>query len=129
MAVDRGNLMTPFPNVYAVGDVVDIPMAKAGVFAENAAGVVADDIRARVRGEVLERRYEGEGNCFLEFGGGRVAQGGGQLPRRPGADGAARRPVRGSRRGEEDVRLDPARALVRFAYAVISSASRAASDV
>ena len=74
VAVDRGNLMTPFPNVYAVGDVVDIPMAKAGVFAENAAGVVADDIRARVRGEVLERRYEGEGNCFLEFGGGRVAK-------------------------------------------------------
>ena len=74
VAVDRDNLMTPFPNVYAVGDVVDIPMAKAGVFAENAAGVVADDIRARVRGEVLQRRYEGEGNCFLEFGGGRVAK-------------------------------------------------------
>ena len=74
VAVDHDNLMTPFPNVYAVGDVVDIPMAKAGVFAENAAGVVADDIRARVRGEVLQRRYEGEGNCFLEFGGGRVAK-------------------------------------------------------
>jgi sulfide:quinone oxidoreductase len=44
------------------------------VFAENAAGVVADDILARLRGEVLERRYEGEGNCYLEFGGGRVAK-------------------------------------------------------
>src|SRR5438093_21129 len=58
VVLDRGNLMTPFPNVYAVGDVVGIPMAKAGVFAENAAGVVADDIRARLRGEVLDRRYE-----------------------------------------------------------------------
>lgn len=69
VAVDRDNLMTPFPNVYAVDDIVGIPMAKAGVFAENAAGVVGDDIRARLRGEVLQRRYEGEGNCFLEFGG------------------------------------------------------------
>jgi sulfide:quinone oxidoreductase len=74
VAVDHGNLMTPFPDVYAVGDVVAIPMAKAGVFAENAAGVVADDILARLRGETLERRYEGEGNCYIEFGSGRVAK-------------------------------------------------------
>jgi sulfide:quinone oxidoreductase len=74
VAVNRDNLMTPFPDVYAVGDCVDIPMAKAGVFAENAAGVVADDIAARLRGETLGRRYEGEGSCFLEFGGGRVAK-------------------------------------------------------
>jgi sulfide:quinone oxidoreductase len=74
VAVDRDTLMTPFPDVYAVGDVVGIPMAKAGVFAENAAGVVADNIIARHRGETVERRYEGEGNCYLEFGGGRVAR-------------------------------------------------------
>ena len=74
VAVNRGNLMTPFPDVYAVGDVVDIPMAKAGVFAENAAGVVADDITARLRGEELGRSYEGEGNCYIEFGSGRVAK-------------------------------------------------------
>ena len=74
VAVDSGNLMTRFPNVYAVGDVVGLPMAKAGVFAENAAGVVADDIEARLRGGSLERRYEGEGNCYIEFGGGRVAK-------------------------------------------------------
>ena len=74
VAVDRANLMTPFPDVYAVGDCVAIPMAKAGVFAENAAGVVADGIAARLRGEELGRRYEGEGNCYIEFGGGRVAK-------------------------------------------------------
>jgi sulfide:quinone oxidoreductase len=74
VAVDRGSLMTPFPDVYAIGDVVGIPMAKAGVFAENAAGVVADDILARLRGETSERRYEGEGNCYIEFGSGRVAK-------------------------------------------------------
>jgi sulfide:quinone oxidoreductase len=74
VAVDRNTLMTPFPDVYAVGDVVALPMAKAGVFAENAAGVVADDIVARLRGETSERRYEGEGNCYIEFGSGRVAK-------------------------------------------------------
>jgi sulfide:quinone oxidoreductase len=74
VAVDRDTLMTPFPDVYAVGDVVGIPMAKAGVFAENAGGVVADNIVAQLRGETLTRRYEGEGNCYIEFGSGRVAQ-------------------------------------------------------
>jgi sulfide:quinone oxidoreductase len=74
VAVDRDNLLTPFPDVYAVGDCVGLPMAKAGVFAENAAGVAADHIVARLRGETLGRRYEGEGNCYLEFGSGRVAK-------------------------------------------------------
>jgi sulfide:quinone oxidoreductase len=74
VAVDRDNLQTPFPDVYAVGDCVGIPMAKAGVFAENAAGVAADDIIARLHGETLGRRYEGTGNCYLEFGSGRVAK-------------------------------------------------------
>jgi len=73
VSVDRDTLLTPFPDVYAVGDCVAIPMAKAGVFAENAAGVAADGIIARFRGEELGRRYEGEGNCYLEFGSGRVA--------------------------------------------------------
>jgi sulfide:quinone oxidoreductase len=74
VAVDRDTLMTPFPDVYAVGDVVGIPMAKAGVFAENAAGVVADGIVARVRGDESQRRYEGQGNCYIEFGSGRVGK-------------------------------------------------------
>jgi sulfide:quinone oxidoreductase len=74
VAVDRANLMTPFPDVYGVGDIVNIPMAKAGVFAENAAGIVAEDIGARLHGMKLERGYEGEGNCYLEFGGGKVGR-------------------------------------------------------
>jgi sulfide:quinone oxidoreductase len=74
VAVDHDTLETPFPDVYGVGDCVAIPMAKAGVFAENAAGVAADHIIARLRGEEPSRRYEGEGNCYLEFGSGRVAK-------------------------------------------------------
>jgi sulfide:quinone oxidoreductase len=74
VTVDPDNLLTPFPDVYAVGDVAGLPMAKAGVFAENAADVVADDIAARLHGETLGRRYEGQGNCYIEFGSGRVAK-------------------------------------------------------
>jgi sulfide:quinone oxidoreductase len=70
--VERHNLATRFPDVYAVGDVTALPMAKAGVFAEAAARVVADDITARLRGDVLERPYQGAGACYIEFGGGKV---------------------------------------------------------
>jgi len=72
--VDHSNLATRFPDVYALGDVVSMPMAKAGVFAENAAVIVADDITARLRGDVLQHRYEGAGSCYLEFGGGMVGK-------------------------------------------------------
>ena len=70
--VERHNLATRFPDVYAVGDITALPMAKAGVFAEAAARVVADDIAARLRGDVLDRSYEGAGTCYLELGGGMV---------------------------------------------------------
>jgi sulfide:quinone oxidoreductase len=72
--VEHANLSTRFPDVYALGDVAGAPVAKAGVFAENAAGVVADDITARLRGEAPRRRYEGAGSCYLEFGGGMVGK-------------------------------------------------------
>ena len=71
--VEKTNLATRFPDVYAVGDITGLPMAKAGVFAEAAARVVADDISARLRGDALDRSYEGAGTCYLEFGGGMVA--------------------------------------------------------
>jgi sulfide:quinone oxidoreductase len=72
--VDRANLATRFPGVYAIGDLVALPMAKAGVFAEAAARVVAEDIAAGLHGTKLERPYEGAGNCFIEFGGGMVGK-------------------------------------------------------
>jgi sulfide:quinone oxidoreductase len=72
--VDHGNLTTRFPDVYALGDVAGAPVAKAGVFAEAAAAVVAEDIAARLRGDVLQRRYEGAGSCYIEFGGGLVGK-------------------------------------------------------
>jgi sulfide:quinone oxidoreductase len=72
--VNHTNLATRFPDVYALGDVTGLPMAKAGVFAEAAAAVVADDIAARLRGEELQQPYEGAGSCYIEFGGGMVGK-------------------------------------------------------
>jgi sulfide:quinone oxidoreductase len=72
--VDRTNLATRFADVYAVGDVAAAPVAKAGVFAESAAAVVADDIAARLHGDALQRPWDGAGSCFIEFGGGAVGK-------------------------------------------------------
>jgi len=72
--VDRANLATRFADVYALGDLAGLPMAKAGVFAEAAARVVADDIAARLAGTEPPPPYEGVGNCFVEFGGGIVGK-------------------------------------------------------
>ena len=72
--VDHTNLRTRFQDVYALGDVSGAPVAKAGVFAEAAARVVADDITARLHGGELKRPYDGAGNCYIEFGGGMVGK-------------------------------------------------------
>ena len=72
--VKRANLATRFPGVYAMGDVAGLPMAKAGVFAEAAARVVAEDIAAGLRSGEPPPPYEGAGNCYIEFGGGLVGK-------------------------------------------------------
>jgi sulfide:quinone oxidoreductase len=72
--VDHANLATAHPGVYALGDVAGLPNPKAGVFAEAAARVVADDIAARLAGRAPPAPYDGAGNCYVEFGGGLVGK-------------------------------------------------------
>jgi sulfide:quinone oxidoreductase len=74
--VDQTNLRTQFPNVYALGDVSSGPrtVPKAGIFAESAALVVADDIAAEISGEEPPAPYEGWGICYAEFGNGLVSK-------------------------------------------------------
>ena len=72
--VNRTNLATRYPGVYALGDVAGLPMAKAGVFAEAAARVVAQNIAAGLRCGEPPPPYEGAGNCYVEFGGGLVGK-------------------------------------------------------
>jgi len=72
--VEKTNLATQFDGVYAIGDVAAAYTAKAGVFAERAAAVVADDITARLHQTPPPPPYDGAGECFIEFGRGEVAK-------------------------------------------------------
>lgn len=74
--VDQANLRTSFPQVYALGDVCTGPrtVAKAGIFAEAAALVVADDIAATISDREVPAPYEGSGICYAEFGEGLVSK-------------------------------------------------------
>ena len=57
VSVDRHSLETPFPGVYAIGDVVAIPLTlgkplpKAGVFAHAEAEIVAKNIARTITGQ------------------------------------------------------------------------------
>jgi sulfide:quinone oxidoreductase len=73
IAVDKATLATKFPGVYAVGDINNAPVPRAGVFAESAARTVADEIIARIRGGDVEP-YDGAGSCYVEFGGDKVGR-------------------------------------------------------
>ena len=74
--VDQTNLRTTFPGVYALGDVCTGPrtVPKAGIFAESAARVVADDIAAVITGAEPPAPYAGSGVCYAEFGNGLVSK-------------------------------------------------------
>jgi sulfide:quinone oxidoreductase len=89
VAVDRHTLETRFPRVYALGDVVSIPLAmgkplpKAGVFAHGQAEVVAQNIAALVLQKAPLARFLGHGECFVEVGHGRAGRGAGDFYAEP----------------------------------------------
>jgi len=72
--VDPRTLATRFPGVYAIGDVTGIDVAKAGVFAEAAARVVAQILIAEYQGGEKPPPFAGAGSCYVEFGGNRVGR-------------------------------------------------------
>lgn len=72
--VDKTNLKTEFPGVYAIGDVNGVGTPKAGVFAEGAAKVAALSIVADFLSSQKPAAYNGAGICYIEFGGDRVGK-------------------------------------------------------
>jgi sulfide:quinone oxidoreductase len=89
VSVDRYTLQTRWPNVYAIGDVVSIPLAlgkplpKAGVFAEREGDIVARNIAAAIAGAGAHARFDGYGECFIEIGDGKAGFGGGDFYAEP----------------------------------------------
>ncbi|HTK82155.1 MAG TPA: FAD-dependent oxidoreductase [Bacteroidota bacterium] len=72
--VARENLMTKFPNVYAIGDVTSVGTPKAGVFAEGAGKIAAAAIIADFKSGKPPAPYAGTGSCYIEFGEGKVGR-------------------------------------------------------
>jgi len=96
--VDRHTLQTRWPRVYAIGDVVSIPLAlgkplpKAGVFAHREADVVAENIAHEIAGKPASARFNGHGECFIEIGDGKAGFGGGDFYAEPTPTVALRMP-------------------------------------
>ena len=76
MRVDQIHPRTQHSGVYAIGDVCAgaRPVPKAGIFAEPAALVVADDIAATLSRGEPPAPYGGSGICYAEFGDGLVSK-------------------------------------------------------
>jgi len=72
--VDPATLKTRYPGVYAVGDVATAGVPKAGVFAEGAARVVAQDLIAELGDGKPAGPHLGQGSCYIEFGGEKVGR-------------------------------------------------------
>jgi sulfide:quinone oxidoreductase len=72
--VNRTNLLTKFPDVYAIGDVTSVGTPKAGVFAEGAAKIAAASIIALFNKSENHSAYTGAGSCYIEFGHGEVGR-------------------------------------------------------
>ena len=84
---DPTTLRTAYERVYAVGDCTTVPTAtaalpKAGVFADAEARVAARNIAADL-GYGQPAAFDGQGHCFLEFPGRKVARVGGDFFARP----------------------------------------------
>ncbi len=87
--VDRETLETRFERVYALGDVVGIPLTlgkplpKAGVFAHAEAVVIAKNIVRAITGKGKPVIFDGEGECFIETGDGKAGFGKGNFYAEP----------------------------------------------
>lgn len=87
--VEQHSLETKFPDVYAIGDVTGIPLSlglplpKAGVFAHGEAEAVAETIAFKITGAGKPGRFQGNGECFIEVGGGRAGFGRGNFYAEP----------------------------------------------
>lgn len=72
--VDKTNLKTNYPGVYAIGDVNSVGTPKAGVFAESAAKIAAESIISDFKNAGKQSSYKGDGICYIEFGEGKVGK-------------------------------------------------------
>jgi sulfide:quinone oxidoreductase len=98
--VNRKTLETGTPGVYAIGDIVTIPLSvgkplpKAGVFAHGQAEVVAANLAVEWSGGAPNAAFDGHGACFIETGDGRAGYGAGNFYAEPTPEIGLHRPSR-----------------------------------
>ncbi len=72
ISVDKHNLKTAYPNVYAIGDVTSIKLPngtflpKAAVFALSQAEVVVNEIASDITRSKKAKSFNGKGYCYLQ---------------------------------------------------------------
>ena len=59
-------------NIFVIGDATDVPASKAGSVAHFEAEVLIKNILHYMRGEALEKEFDGHANCFIESGYGKA---------------------------------------------------------
>jgi sulfide:quinone oxidoreductase len=83
--VDASSLRTRHVGVYAIGDATSIRLPvgmflpKAGVFADEQARIVAENIAAEIAGKAAGKRFNGHGFCYIEIGDNMAAYGAGNF--------------------------------------------------
>ncbi|MHB8838730.1 MAG: NAD(P)/FAD-dependent oxidoreductase [Gemmatimonadaceae bacterium] len=100
IAADRNTFETAVSGIWAIGDVVSIPLTlgkplpKAGVFAQAQAEVVAGNIARAWTGRGTRRTFDGMGKCFLEVGDGKAGYGAGNFYGEPAPQVTLHAPTR-----------------------------------
>ncbi len=76
--VDELSMETAYPNVYAIGDIVDLtlesgtPLPKLGIFARSQAKIVAHNIGRKIANKESNKTFNAEGQYFIESGEGKA---------------------------------------------------------
>ena len=74
IAVDPATFETRFPGVFAVGDVTNAPVPRAGAMAEGEAATVAQVLISKLTGASAPPPFDGAAACYVETGGDTVAR-------------------------------------------------------
>jgi sulfide:quinone oxidoreductase len=56
------------PEIFAIGDVTNLPTSKAGSVTHFEAETLVENIRRQLAGEPLTDTFDGHANCFIETG-------------------------------------------------------------
>ncbi|MEY2458779.1 MAG: sulfide:quinone oxidoreductase [Acidimicrobiaceae bacterium] len=73
IAVDTATFATRFPDIYAVGDITNTPVPRAGAMAEGEAGTLADVLISQLKDGRSPAPFVGKAICYLESGDDEIA--------------------------------------------------------